>query len=62
MSVAEAELLRHFAEVNPDGFLEDVAFPILDRVFGESRLREGFLQFKLSSFMLKGVNVRFVDH
>jgi len=46
MSVAEAELFRYFTEVNHNGFLEGVTLPIIDIVFGESRLREGFWQFK----------------
>ena len=43
LSVAQAEIFRHFTEANHNGFLEDVTIRIIDRVFGESRLREGFL-------------------
>ena len=62
MSVALAEIFRHFAEANQNRFLEDVTIRIIDRVFGESRLREGFWQFKLNSFVPEGLSVRFVDH
>ena len=62
LSVAQAEPFRHFTEVNHSGFLEDDTFQIIDRVVGESRLREGFWHFKLNSFMPEGHNVRFVDH
>ena len=62
MSVAQAELFRHFTEVNHNGFLEDVTSQIIDKVLVESRLREGFWQFKLNSFRSEGLNVRFVDH
>ena len=41
------------------GFLEDISIHI--EVFGDSRLREGFWQSKLHSFMPEGLNVRFVD-
>ena len=50
MSVAQAELFRHFTDFNHNGLLEDVTLQITDRVFGESRLREGIWQFKLNSF------------
>ena len=40
---------------------EDVSFQIIARVFGESRHREEFWQFKLGSFAPEGLNVRFVD-
>ena len=33
---------RHFTEDNHHGFLEDVSVQIIDRVFGDLRLREGF--------------------
>ena len=42
ISVTHAELFRHFAEDNHHGFLEDAIVPIIDRVFGDSRFREGF--------------------
>ena len=32
-----------------------------DRLFGESRIRESFWQFKLDTFAPKGLNVRLVD-
>ena len=62
MSVAQADLFRHFTEGNHDGLLEDVTVQIIDRVVGESRLREGFWQFKLNSFMPEGLSIRFGDH
>ena len=61
ISVTQEELFRHFTEDNHHGFLEDISIQIIDRVFGDSRLWEGFWQFKLHSFMPKGLNVRFVD-
>ena len=60
--MTQAELFRHCAEANHHGFLEDVSFPIIDRVFGVSRHKEGFWQFRLQSFMSEGLNVRCVDH
>ena len=33
----------------------------IDGVFGESRHREGFWQFKPGSFAPEGLNVRFID-
>ena len=59
--VTQADFFRHFTEANHHGFMEDVSFQIIDRVFGESRHREGFWQFKLGSFAPEGLNVRFVD-
>ena len=35
--VAQAELFAHFTEANDHGFLDDVSFHIMDRVFGVSR-------------------------
>ena len=61
ISVTQAELYQHFTEANHNGFLEDVSFQIIDTVFGDSRLREGFWQFKLHSFVPEGLNVRSVD-
>ena len=43
------------------GFMEDVGVQVFDRLLGESRVREGFWQFKLDSFAPKGLNVRLVD-
>ena len=42
MSVAQAEICRNFTDANHNRSLEDVTIWIIDRVFGESRLREGF--------------------
>ena len=61
ISLTQAELYKHFTEANHNGFLEDVSFQIIDRVFGDSRLTEGFWQFKLHSFVPEGLNVRSVD-
>ena len=61
MSVAQAEIFRHFTEPNHNECLEDVTIRIIDRAFGESRLTKGFWPFKLNSFMPEGLNVRFVD-
>ena len=58
--VPQAELFRHFTGARHRGFLEDVSFQIIDRVFGVSRHNEGLWQFRLQSFM--GLIARFVDH
>ena len=47
----QAERFRHFTGAGHLGFLEDVSFHIIDRVFGVSRLKEGFWQFRLQSFI-----------
>ena len=60
--VPQAELFGHFTGAGHHGFLEDVSFQIIDRVFGVSRHKEGFWQFRLQSFMPEGLNARFVDH
>ena len=44
VAVTQAELFRHFTEANHHGFLEDVNFQIIDRVFGVSRQKGGFWQ------------------
>ena len=62
VAVTQAELFRHFTEANHHGFLEDVSFQIIDRVFGVSRHKEGFWQFRLQSFIPEGLNVRYADH
>ena len=41
--------------------MEDVKVQVIDRIFGTSRVQEGFWQFKLDSFAPKGLNVRLVD-
>ena len=41
--------------------MEDISFQILDRIFGDSRQKEGFWLIKLDSFIPGGLNVRFVD-
>ena len=57
----QAELFKHLTEANHNGFLEDVSFQIIDRVFQDSRLGEGFWQFNLLSFIPEGLSVRFAD-
>ena len=42
-------------------FLKEISFQIIDRVFGDSRQREGFWQCKVDSFIPEGINVRFAD-
>ena len=59
--VPPAELFRHFTEAGHHGLLEDVSFQIIYRLFGVSRHKEGFWQFRLQSFMPEGLNARFVD-
>ena len=43
VSVIQAELSKHFTETNHHGFLEDVSFHIIDRMFGVSRYKKGFI-------------------
>ena len=43
--MTQEELFKHFTEGNHHGFLEDVSFQLIDRVFGVSRHNEGFWQF-----------------
>ena len=57
--VPQAELFRYFTEAGHDGFLEDVSFQIIDRVFGVFRNKERDI---LQSFMHQGLNARFEDH
>ena len=59
--VNQADSFRHFLEVGHHGFLKDVTFQVVDKLFGDSRVKEGFWQFKLDTFAPKGLNVRFVD-
>ena len=62
MSVAQADLFRHFTEVTHNEFLEDFTVQIIGRVFGESRHRKRFWLFTLNIFLPEGLNIRFVDH
>ena len=62
VAVIQAELFKHFIEADDRGFLEDVGFQIIDRVFGVSGHKEGFSQLRLQSFMPDELNVRCVDH
>ena len=59
--VGQADFYRHFELAGHHGFMEDVGVQVIDRLLGESRVREGFWQFKLDSFAPKGLNVRLVD-
>ena len=59
--VTQAKLFEHFTCSDHHGFLEDVNFQIIDRVFGNSRQREEFWQFNLDSFIPEGLNSRFAD-
>ena len=59
--VAQADFFRHFKQAGHNGFMEDASCQVVDRLFGESRVKEGFWQFKLDGFAPKGLNVRLVD-
>ena len=63
--VNQADFFRHFSEVGHHGFLKDVTFQVVDKLFGDSRVKEGFCQFTLDTFAPKGspkgLNVRLVD-
>ena len=60
--VTPAELFRHFTEANHHGFVEDVSFQTIDRIFGVSRHTEGFWRFRLQSLMPEELNVKCVNH
>ena len=59
--VNQADFFWHFSEVGHHGFLKDVTFQVVDKLFGDSRVKGGFWQFKLDTFAPKGLNVRLVD-
>ena len=42
--VTQADFHRHFELAGHHGFMEDVKVQVIDRIFGESRVREGFWQ------------------
>ena len=42
ISVIQAEFFRYYTEDNHHGYLEDISVQIIDRVFRDSRLRDGF--------------------
>ena len=50
--VNQADFFRHFSEVGHRGFLKDVTFQVVDTLFGDSKAKEGFWQFKLDSFIV----------
>ena len=52
--VTQADFHRHFELAGHHGFMEDVKVQVIDRILGESRVREGFWQFKLDSFAPNG--------
>ena len=60
-SGTQEELFRHFTEADHHGFMEGISLQVINRIFGDSRQREGFWQFKLDSFVPEGLDVRFVD-
>jgi len=47
VSVTHVELFEQFTEANHSGFLEYASFQVIDRVFGDSRHKEGFWEFSL---------------
>ena len=51
--VTQAKCFRHFTEDNYHGFLEAISVQIIYRVFGDSRLREGFWQYNVSHMAIK---------
>ena len=60
-SGTQEELFRHFTEADHHGFMEGISLQVIDRIFGDSRQREGFCQFKLDSFVPELLDVRFID-
>ena len=48
--VTQADFHRHLGLASHHGFMEDVKVQGVGRMFDESRVREGFWQFKLDSF------------
>ena len=59
--VPQAEISRHFARENLRGFLEDARVVILYKLYGNGRQRESFWQYKLDTFVPRGLNIRKVD-
>ena len=59
--VPQADIFRHFAGEGHRGFLEDIKIIIIDRLFGNGRQRESFWQYKLDTFVPRGLNTRQVD-
>ena len=60
ISVTQAELFKYYTEVNHHGFLEDVSFHIMDRLFGVSRHKQGFWHFKLKSVDSASILLSFI--
>ena len=59
--VPQAAIFRHFAGEGHRGLLEDVRIVILDKLYGNGRKRESFWQYKMDTFVPRGLNIRQVD-
>ena len=54
----QAAISRHFARENHRGFLEDARVAILYKLYGNGRQRESFWQYKLDTFVPRGLTIR----
>ena len=59
--VPRVDIFRHFAGEGHRGFLEDVIVVILNKLYGNGKQRESFWQYKLDTFVPRGLNIRQVD-
>ena len=59
--VPQATIFRHFAGEGHRGLLEDGRVVILDKLYGNGRQWESFWQYKLDTFVPRGLNIRQVD-
>ena len=57
-SVPQMDFFRHFSEGGHHRFLEDIRVKIIDRLFGNDRIRESLWQHKLDTFTPQGLNVK----
>ena len=57
----QVDIFRHFAGEGHRGFLEDFKIIIIDRLFGNGKQRESFWQYKLDTFVPRGLNTRQID-
>ena len=59
--VHQTDIFRNFAGEGHRGFFEDVRVVILDKLYGNRRQRESFRQYKLDTFVPRGLNIRQVN-
>lgn len=61
-SSCSGRFYRWHEQAGHDKFMADVSCQVLDRLFGESRVNEGFWQFKINIFSLKGLTIGSLMH